>query len=487
MTDDRTPPEGDSPFRAPDFRAPDADTAPMPRSHAPEPTAQQPAVQPPGVQPGFQQPGLQQPGGWAPPPSEPYGRPAETSEPYGRPAEAAAFAAAPDQPLGAAPGQPPAGTAQPARRKGPGWGALIGACLVCSLVGGGVAAGVTGAVLGNDRAASGISEPASQASAPPVGDGTLDWRNVAAAVSPSVVSIQVAGQDAMGAGSGVVIDDQGHILTNYHVAMGAGEGAQVQVALPDGRLFKDVEVVGLDQSTDLAVLKLRTPPGGLKPLPFGDSSKVVPGQPVMAVGNPLGLSDTVTTGIVSATNRPVITQSEQAGGSGNPELITSNAIQTDAAVNPGNSGGALVDASGSLIGIPSSIAALPNSSNSQGSIGLGFAIPSNEARRIADELIKGGKVEHSQLGVFPGDGAGTADGQLRSGATVREVIPDSAAAEAGLRTGDVIVAIDGEPVSSSDSLIAQVRERAPGEKLTLSYLRDDKSQDVEVTLRARGN
>jgi putative serine protease PepD len=202
----------------------------------------------------------------------------------------------------------------------------------------------------------------------------------------------------------------------------------------------------------------------------------------MAVGNPLGLADTVTTGIVSATDRPVSTSGEGSGST----LVVTNAIQTDAAINPGNSGGALVDATGSVIGIPSSIASLSQSANSQGgNIGLGFAIPSNEAKRISDELITSGKATHAWLGVQLDDGSGTADGTTRQGAVVTQVIDGTPAQQAGLADGDVIVTIDGETVSGAESLTAQVRERGPGDKVVMGVVRDGKLIEVSVTLATR--
>jgi putative serine protease PepD len=230
------------------------------------------------------------------------------------------------------------------------------------------------------------------------------------------------------------------------------------------------------------VLKIADPPADLVPATLGDSSRVTVGQPVMAVGNPLGLADTVTTGIVSATDRPVSTSGEGSGST----LVVTNAIQTDAAINPGNSGGALVDATGSVIGIPSSIASLSQSANSQGgNIGLGFAIPSNEAKRISDELITSGKATHAWLGVQLDDGSGTADGTTRQGAVVTQVIDGTPAQQAGLADGDVIVTIDGETVSGAESLTAQVRERGPGDKVVMGVVRDGKLIEVSVTLATR--
>ncbi len=379
----------------------------------------------------------------------------------------------------------------PRPRRQPGWGALVLAGLGSAVLASGLSVGAM-AALDNDPAP---STPASQSADTPQvpldvqGTDAVDWTKVSDAVSPSVVSIQVSAAGGGGEGSGVVLDAEGHILTNNHVATGAGDQAKIQVVLSDGRVFDDVAVVGLDPATDLAVLKIADPPSDLVPATLGDSDGVTVGQPVMAVGNPLGLPDTVTTGIVSATDRPVTTAGEAndpfgQGGSA-PEPVVTNAIQTDAAINPGNSGGALVDAAGRVIGIPSSIASTASGSGQSGSIGVGFAIPVNEAKRIAQELIAGGTAEHAWLGVSLTDGSGTADGTTREGAVVAEVTEGTPAAKAGLQPDDLVVAVNGEDVSGSESLTAQVRERAPGDEVTLTVLRAGSSSEVPVTLGTR--
>lgn len=400
-------------------------------------------------------------------------------------------------PWGAPPAPPlppaePTSQPQPRPRRRPGWGALVLASLGAAVLASGATAG-TVTLLDRDATPAAIEQQA----APPVASSAdgVDWTAVADAVSPSVVSIRVASSAGEGQGSGVVLDDQGHILTNNHVATGAGDGAQIQVVLSDGRVFGDVRVVGLDPATDLAVLQIVDPPSDLVPATLGDSDSVVAGQPVMAVGNPLGLSDSVTTGIVSAVNRPVSTAASESqqqdpfsGGQSAAEPVVTNAIQTDAAVNPGNSGGALVDASGTVIGIPSSIASTATGTGGQaGSIGLGFAIPVNEAKRIADELVADGTADHAWLGVRLQDGSGTADGTTRQGAEVVDVTAGTPAAEAGLRAGDVIVAVDDENVSGSESLTAQVRERAPGDEVTLHVVRGSELVQVQAVLGTRAD
>ncbi|NUR17785.1 MAG: PDZ domain-containing protein [Dermatophilaceae bacterium] len=330
-----------------------------------------------------------------------------------------------------------------------------------------------------------------QNSSPTVVQGNAtapDWGAVAAAVAPSVVSIDVTTQQSSGAGSGVVFDKSGHILTNNHVVEGAGSNGSITVTLSDGRTY-DATVVGTDPSTDLAVIRLKSAPSDLTPITLGNSESLKVGDPTMAVGNPLGLSGTVTTGIVSALNRPVSTgtSSESPFGqqsSGN-EVVT-NAIQTSAAINPGNSGGALVNAKGELIGINSSIASLGQSQGSQsGNIGIGFAIPVKEAKSIADQLIKSGKAEHAFLGVSTRDTVVTDGSAKRAGAQVAAVSNGTPAANAGIRTGDVIIAVDGQRVDSATALVAQIREMTAGEKTKLTIIRGGSRQDVEVTLAVK--
>ena len=319
-------------------------------------------------------------------------------------------------------------------------------------------------------------------------DGSApDWSATAAAVSPSVVAITATTGQGGGQGSGVIIDEAGHVLTNNHVVAGAD---QLTVTLSDGRTF-DAEVRGTDPSTDLAVITISGNPTGLTPVAIGDSDALDVGDPVMAVGNPLGLAGTVTTGIVSALNRPVTTAAEGEGqggqfGQGQSEPVVTNAIQTSAAINPGNSGGALVNAGGQLVGINSSIASLGSSSGGQsGNIGIGFAIPVNEATSIAEQLIATGSATHAYLGVTPQDGQAS-DGSARiAGAEVTSVGEGTPAAQAGLREGDVVTEVDGERVESALSLVGHIREKSAGDEVTLTVLRDGSSIEVEATLAAK--
>jgi putative serine protease PepD len=315
----------------------------------------------------------------------------------------------------------------------------------------------------------------------PVRSSTVEnpnWTSVTSAVQESVVAIQVESQGGGAEGSGVVLDSEGRILTNNHVV---ADASTVQVTLSDGRVF-EADIVGTDPATDLAVVQLSDPPSDLRPAKFGDSSDVVVGEPVMALGNPLGLANTATTGIVSALDRPVTASAED----GSDQVVT-NAIQIDAAVNPGNSGGPLFNASGEVIGITSSIATLSSgmASGGSGSIGLGFAIPSNLATQIGDQLKEDGTAEHAFLGVSLQDATATADDVTRRGAGVVEVTPDSPAGEAGIEQGDVIVAIDGDAVNGSASLTAFVREKQAGDESVLTVVRDGSTEEVTVTLAVK--
>jgi putative serine protease PepD len=306
------------------------------------------------------------------------------------------------------------------------------------------------------------------------------WDAVAGQVTPSVVSIQVQTAGGGGEGSGVVWDSEGHIVTNAHVVAG---GERVRVTLSDGRSYP-AEITGTDASTDLAVLRLQDGPADLSPIAIGEDSDLTVGDPVMAIGNPLGLSGTVTTGIVSALDRPVSTQPLQQGDPSSAAVT--NAIQTSAAINPGNSGGALVDARGRLVGINSSIASLPNASGGQsGSIGIGFAIPMTSATGIVKQLIEEGVAEHAFLGVGLTGGEAEVDGAILTGAEVTQVEPGSPAAGADLAQGDLITAIDGERVGSATALVAQVRERRTGAETEIEYVRDGSRESVTVTLDTR--
>lgn len=299
-------------------------------------------------------------------------------------------------------------------------------------------------------------------------------QSVAQKVVPSVVMIKVAGARAEGEGSGVVLSTDGLILTNNHVVSGAGPNAKMEVAFSDGST-SPAALVGTDPISDLAVIKV-SGKSGLTPIELGSSDNLQVGEGVVAVGSPLGLAGTVTTGIVSALNRPVST----SGESGSVGSVI-DAVQTDAAINPGNSGGALVDMNGKLIGINTAIATLGVSDASggqSGSIGLGFAIPVDQARRVADELIKTGKATYAQIGI-----------KVRAqddvnGARVLEVTPDGPAAKAGIPNGAVITKLDDQVVDSGNALIAAVRSHRPGDKVKVTYTDEqgNNSKTAEITL-----
>nr|WP_231494793.1 trypsin-like peptidase domain-containing protein [Cellulomonas sp. KRMCY2] len=298
---------------------------------------------------------------------------------------------------------------------------------------------------------------------------------IAAKVLPSVVSIEVRGTAGEGTGSGFVLRENGYILTNNHVvAASVGDEAEIVVVFADGS-EEPAELVGRTSEYDLAVIKVdRT---GLTALVLGDSDKVVVGEPVVAVGAPLGLQGTVTTGIVSALNRPVSTGSTAAA-------VFINAIQTDAAINPGNSGGPLVNAAGQVIGINSAIAQPPGSALAAGSIGLGFAITSNQARRTAEQLIETGEATYPVIGVLL-DGRYTGEGvqvttEPQDGQ--EPVTPDGPADRAGIQPGDIIVAIDGRPVTQADELIVAIRAKAPGDAVTLTVRTAGDEREVRVVL-----
>nr|WP_243850313.1 trypsin-like peptidase domain-containing protein [Modestobacter marinus] len=302
----------------------------------------------------------------------------------------------------------------------------------------------------------------------------------AAAAAPSVVTLYVSAAAGAGSGSGVVLSEDGYVLTNNHVVSldSSTNDVTVQVRTSDGTVY-DATVVGTDPSNDLAVVKL-SDAGGLTPAVFADSDAVQVGDLAVAIGAPLGLTNTVTDGIISATNRAV-----QAGATQDENTVI-DALQTDAAINPGNSGGALVNADGEVIGINTAIASvastgLPGQETTSGNIGVGFAIPSNTAQRIAEQIIDTGSATHALLGVSARTAAdaGSAVGQ---GAQVATVSEGSAAADAGLQAGDVITAVGDRPITTSTELTAAIRSAQPGDEITLTVRRGGDSTEVDVTL-----
>ncbi len=398
--------------------------------------------------------------------------------------------------------QTPASSTPPAEQPtGPrrGRGRRLGELATVAVLSAALASGGTWGVLALDdggpaTAASAGASPSPSTSGSGTSDavpasspsGSPDWNAVADAVTPSVVSITVRSGSSGAQGSGVIIDDQGHVLTNHHVVASARQGGRITVSLSDGSTYQ-AEVAGSDPSTDLAVVTIQDPPKDLQPIDIGSSQKLEVGDPVMAVGNPLGLAGTVTTGVVSALNRPVSTSTSEGrqdpfGMEQGSQTVVTSAIQTSAAINPGNSGGALVDASGRLIGINSSIASVGGSSGSSGNIGIGFAIPVDEASWIADQLIEDGHAEHAFLGVRPTTGTAEQGSATRNGAKIVDVVEGSPADKAGLERGDLITSVDGVPVKSAESLVGLVHARKIGSTVPVTYVSDGAKEQVEVTL-----
>jgi putative serine protease PepD len=395
------------------------------------------------------------------------------ADPWSRPTTQASF------PSGAQPWGPPldtlGGTAPKKRPRGLGTAAaVLATALLAGAVGGVVGARTSDGDALLDRGASlggGGSTTATVDRAPDSVAG------IAAKVMQSTVSIAVRGAAGNGTGSGVIIRSDGYILTNNHVVEGAAERGEITVTLDAAAQELPADIVGRDPVTDLAVLRVRTD-RDLPAAALGQSRSLVVGDPVIAIGSPLGLSGTVTTGIVSALNRTVDVPSKD--GARNPLF---NAIQTDAAINPGNSGGALVDARGEVVGINSAIATLGGGlfggEQTGGSIGVGFAIPVDEARSVAEEIIRTGRATHPSVGVS----ATTVSGEDRDGALVRELTPGGGAGRAGLQPGDLIVQVEGEEVTSVDELILAIRSHKVGDTLTLTYVRDGRTRTAEVTLQ----
>ena len=389
--------------------------------------------------------------------------------------------------------------AQPTRTKGRG---LTAAVLVGALVLGG-AAGVGGSALydafhdDGGTSSTGSAGDFQATKTATVQDGTVE--KVANAVLPSVVKVNVTGSSGAGSGSGIVLSKDGNILTNNHVVSAVGDNGSISVNFNDGTT-KKATVVGTDPLTDVAVIKVAGV-DDLTPAALGKSGALKVGQTVVAVGSPYGLNATVTSGIVSALNRPVSVsageetpqapeQQDPFGGFGGqeeqeqpqtqPNLSTTYpAIQTDAAINPGNSGGALVDMAGRVVGINSSIRTASDSSASGGSIGLGFAIPIDEVLPIVNQITDNEKPTHARLGVSVTDAAGNS---LNQGALLKSIESGGAGAKAGLKDGDVITKLDDQVIDGSESLVATVRGHRPGDSVTITYLRDGKTHTTTASL-----
>ena len=360
---------------------------------------------------------------------------------------------------------------------------LLVAVAIAALVGGVVGAalavlatGGTSSDNGNQALGALSAPPAQRQNARPPGSVAA----VAAEVLPSVVSVNVQSGTSGDTGSGVVLSRDGYVLTNNHVISSAADGqGQITVQLYN-RPGQDVpaRIIGRDPQSDLAVIKVQGV-DDLKPARLGNSSGLVVGDPVIAVGSPLGLAGTVTTGIISALDRPVAAGDSTANAD---DLI--DAIQTDAAINPGNSGGPLLDAAGAVIGVNSAIATLSDGSafggSQGGNIGLGFAIPIDQAKRIASQIIAQGYATHAVIGVHINGGFRGVGAQVAAGNDA--VDPAGPAGKAGLQAGDVITAFDGRTITSAEELIALIRKHAPGDRITLTYLRSGHRRTATVVL-----
>ncbi|MFE8973699.1 trypsin-like peptidase domain-containing protein [Streptomyces cyaneofuscatus] len=505
--------EGDAPSVRPDSPAPTGGAAPAPADGpAPlvgqepqEPAPSRPAGPPLHEPDVYSTPPYGGPGPWAPAPPVQRPTPAHGTPvpPQAVPPQAVPLPPQPSpvtpqatpvpssssqwlqyDPWGA-PGQPltqvgpPAGT-EPGSRKNRRGGAFAGMlllALVASGIGGGVGAyvertgGLTTVELPQASHDNGDRAPESVA-------------GIAASALPSVVTLHVSGTAESGTGTGFVLDARGHILTNNHVVAPAGSSGDITVTFSSGETAA-AELVGKDSGYDLAVVRVKGV-SGLKPLPLGNSDNVRVGDPVVAIGAPFDLSNTVTSGIISAKQRPITAGGEKGDGS---DISYVDALQTDAPINPGNSGGPLVDTQAHVIGINSAIRAADSGKGTErggqsGSIGLGFAIPINQGKRVAEELINTGKATHPVIGVtldmkFTGDGAKVGEKGPEDGPAVTKGGP---AAKAGIRSGDVITEVQGQRVHSGEELIVKIRAHRPGDRLELRLTRGGEERSVTLTL-----
>ncbi|WP_198679392.1 S1C family serine protease [Thermomonospora amylolytica] len=465
---------------------------PPPPYQEPSPYGQEPsqsAFAPEGRgRPGFVPPN-QDPQGWPPPPHQgplhqgpppPSGPPLSTTPPPPGAAPLGSFGgpagpAGPGGP-GGAPNWAPVPAPPSARRGGVPLGVLAVIALIVALVAGAMGAGI--GVMATDDSPGTVS----------LGGGGGGGQNkvrppdsvagIAQKVTPSVVTVRVnAGGDQSG-GTGFIVNG-GYIITNNHVVSPAASGGQIEIVFHDKKT-SPAQITGRDPTSDIAVLKPQTT-HSLPALQMGDSDSLAVGDPVIAIGSPLGLDGSVTAGIVSALNRAVPTQGEGADASVIP------AIQTDAAINPGNSGGPLVDGSGRVVGINTAIVTLGGGLGEQGgNIGLGFAIPINHGRRIAQEIINTGSAKRTLLGIgmdpaFPGPGVRIADREQNG---VQPIVPNGPADKAGLRPGDIITAIDGKVVQDQIELSAAIQAKAPGTRVKVTFRRGGQEQTVDVVLAA---
>ena len=322
----------------------------------------------------------------------------------------------------------------------------------------------------------------------------VNWVSGAAAKAlPSVVTLSVTSDSGAGTGSGVVLTTDGYILTNSHVVTleGAASDVYIEVKTSSDRIFQ-ATVIGTDPTNDLAVIKAKGT--GFTPIEFSDSSNLNVGQYAVAIGAPLGYEATVTAGVISAMHRTIQVASSQVPKDGGSSLelwnnansqppVNLDVIQTDAAINPGNSGGALVNEKGQLIGINVAIATANSSSSTAGSIGVGFAIPSNTAKRVADQIIKTGKVSHGLLGAFIKDATNSDKvGSFSIGAQIQKLTAGGPAEKAGLKIGDIVIKVDDEKIDGASKLTASIRAKAANSKVVITFIRDGKEQSITVTL-----
>ncbi|SCE02235.1 putative serine protease PepD, partial [Streptomyces sp. DpondAA-D4] len=382
---------------------------------------------------------------------------------------------APQQPLS----RPDTGAEGGKARKGRRGTALAGAVLL-ALVAGGIGGGV-GSYIERNGGLTTVELP--QAGPDSGGRAPDSVAGIAARALPGVVTLHVSGSAESGTGTGFVLDSKGHILTNNHVVAPAGSAGHITVTFSGGETAS-AEIVGKDSGYDLAVVKVRGV-SGLKPLALGNSDNVRVGDPVVAIGAPFDLSNTVTSGIISAKQRPITAGGEKGDGS---DVSYVDALQTDAPINPGNSGGPLVDTQARVIGINSAIRAADSGTGldggQSGSIGLGFAIPVNQAKRVAEELINTGKATHPVIGVtldmqYTGDGA-KVGGKSADGTSA--VTPGGPADKAGIKAGDVITQVQGQRVHSGEELIIKIRAHRPGDRLDLRLTRGGEERSMTLTL-----
>ncbi|MFE6590184.1 trypsin-like peptidase domain-containing protein [Streptomyces sp. NPDC057781] len=464
------PPQAPPPGAMPDPALADAPPPAPPVTPAQGPTA---AAVPHPAHPAVGSPEAPAPigpGGDGPGGTDPWGR----YDPW-----AASAAAAPLQHNGA--GAP----TREQRRKRAGK-VIVGGALLIALVSGGIG-GALGTYLERNGGVGTVELPQAGKEAAERAPGSV--AGIAARALPSVVTLHVSGSDAAGTGTGFVLDDRGHILTNNHVVEPAGSGGGITVTFNSGDTA-EATVVGRDSGYDLAVVKVKGV-SGLSPLPLGNSDNVRVGDPVIAIGAPFDLAGTVTSGIISAKERPITAGGEEGDGS---DVSYVDALQTDAPINPGNSGGPLLDARGRAIGINSAIRSADgggadSDGGQAGSIGLGFAIPINQGKRVAEELINTGKATHPVIGItldmnYSGDGARVGAKGSDGGPAVTTGGPG---AKAGIEPGDVITAVDGRRVHSGEELIVATRAHRPGDRLELTLERDGKETNVSLVLGSSGD